>query len=365
VSYSAIRYENDRYASALTLDQSLFVTRERSSTLADAVVSVFDDGHWSVQGELSGTRFSKPVKIPELVIPFARDYYVPFFRALRGEMSLAVSGSAQQGLLPTLHFLPQARLHFLDLERGMWAGGGFARTFDGELWRTTVMGDFGAWIRRGGTVVSASVHPRQLQNGDLMSDRGGTIERAVRSVSLSATVGLRIGEADRANVGWAAVGASFPINRRLLATASVGSYPADLLQRLPGARFISLSIRLPTRSKFPRRDDARPSASTARGPKDGVILRVTSVDSARARGEYVLHVRAPASERVEVMADFTDWQPVALVRTPAGVWEATLAIAPGQHRLNVRLDGGDWIVPTNVARVTDEFGSFVGLILVR
>jgi hypothetical protein len=65
------------------------------------------------------------------------------------------------------------------------------------------------------------------------------------------------------------------------------------------------------------------------------------------------------------MADFTDWVAVPLVRTPAGVWEINLPISGGQHRLNVRLDGGDWVVPTNVARVTDEFGGVVGLVLVR
>jgi hypothetical protein len=65
------------------------------------------------------------------------------------------------------------------------------------------------------------------------------------------------------------------------------------------------------------------------------------------------------------MADFTDWDPVRLVKTPEGVWEITLPLSRGQHRLNVRLDGGDWVVPTNVARVTDEFGGVVGLVLVR
>lgn len=363
-SVSAVEYEDGRFASALTLNQSLFITRERSSTLADAVVSIFDDGHWSMQGQVSGARYSKPLAIPELIIPFARDYYIPFFRAMRGEMSLGVTGSAQQGLMPTIHFLPQARVHFLDLERGMWAGGGFARTFDGEAWRTTLLGDLGAWVRRGSTVLSASVHPQQLQNGDLMGEARATIERTFGAVSLSGAFGLRGGQARRVDIGWAAVAATFAINRRLLATASVGNYPADLMQQLPGARFFSLSIRLPTRSKFQRRDDDRVVA-TAEPPvaTDGVIFSVATADS--AKGGRVLRVRAPASERVEVMADFTDWEPVPLVRTPAGVWEANVAVSPGQHRINVRLDGGDWVVPTNVARVTDEFGGVVGLILVR
>ena len=362
-SFSAVQYESGRYASALSFDQSLFITRERSSTLADAVVSLFDDGRWSALGELSGSRYSKPITVPELTVPFAHNYYVPFFRAMRGEVSVTAQSSAQQGLMPTLHFLPQARLHFLDVQRGMWAGGGFARTFDGEQWRTTLLGDLGAWMRRGTTVISANAHPQQLQNGDLMSDFGATIDHSLGTVSLSTTLGWRMGQANRVDVGWAALGATFPINRRLLATASVGNYPADLLQRIPGARFVSLSIRLPSRSRFPRRDGRLESPTQTAAPTDGVILRISTADSSRA--PRVIRVRAPASERLEIMADFTEWLPVALVRTPAGVWEITLAVPPGPHRLNVRLDGGDWVVPTNVVRVTDEFGGVVGLVQVR
>jgi hypothetical protein len=362
-SFSAVRYEDGRFASALTIDQALFITRERSSTLADAVLSVFDDGHWSMLGEVSGTRFTKPLSIPELVIPFARDRYIPFFRAMRGEMSLTVTGSAQQGLMPTMHVLPQARVHFLDVQRGMWVGGGFGRTFDGEVWRTTLLGDLGAWIRHGTTVVSASARPQQLQNGDLMSDLGATVERTFGTVSLSSTLGLRVGEASRVDVGWMSVGATFSINRRLLATASVGNYPPDLLQRLPGARFVSLSVRLPSRSRFPRRDAGAATVTQPLLSKDGVIIRFSTPDSARAA--RVVRVRAPASDRVEIMADFTEWEPVTLVRTPEGVWEITLPIKAGPHRLNVRLDGGDWVVPTNAARVTDEFGGVVGLLLIR
>jgi hypothetical protein len=182
-------------------------------------------------------------------------------------------------------------------------------------------------------------------------------------VSFSGSFGWRTGQADRVDLGWISVGATFPINGRLLATATVGNYPADLLQRLPGARFVALSIRLPSRSAFPRRDDRSVAATRPTPSTDGIILRIANTDSAGTA--RIVRVRAPASERVEIMADFTDWMPVALVKTPEGVWEITVPVARGAHRLNVRLDGGDWLVPTNVARVTDEFGGVVGLVLVR
>ena len=365
MSYSAAHYDDGRYISALTFDQSLFITRDRSSTFADGVVSLFDDGHWSVSGQVIGTRFSKPIRIPEIDLPFASDYYIPFFHAIRGEMTLTAEGSAQEGLMPTLHLLPQARLHFLDRQRGLWVGGGFARTFDGESWRTTLLGDLGAWVRWGGTVISTSARPQQLQNGDLMSDFGATVDRALGPVSLSSTLGWRTGQADRVDIGWVSVGATFSINRRLLATLSIGNYPADLLQRLPGARFVSLSMRLPSRSVFPRRDDRIARAVQPTPESDGVILRIATTDSTKSAAARIVRVRAPASERVEIMADFTDWVPVTLVRTPEGVWEITLPVVRGSHRLNVRLDGGEWVVPTNVARATDEFGGVVGLVLIR
>jgi hypothetical protein len=250
------------------------------------------------------------------------------------------------------------------LQRGLWAGGGFARTFDGEVWRTTLLGDIGAWVRRGGTVFTMSARPQQLQNGDLLADLSGSVERSVGKVSLTSAFGYRIGQSNRAEVGWVSIGAAFPINQRLLATLSVGNYPTDLLQQLPGAKFVALSLRLPTRTRFQRRDDpvvarvAQPS-----DPTDGIVLRVAATDSSKS--VQVVRVRAPASDRVELMADFTEWEPVALARTPAGLWEISLPIRSGSHRLNVRLDGGDWVVPTNLARVTDEFGSTVGLLLVR
>ena len=316
-----------------------------------------------MQGDLIGTRYTKPITIPEVVLPFARDYYLPFFRAMRGEVTLQATGSAQQGLMPTMHFLPQARIHFLDLQRGLWAGGGFGRTFDGEVWRTTLLGDLGLWARRGATVLSLSARPQQLQNGDLLADLAASIDRTLGKVSLSTNYGYRIGQSNRVEVGWVSVAATFPINERLLATATVGNYPTDLLQQLPGAKFLALSIRLPTRTRFQRRDDPVIARPQPNDPTDGIVLRLAAVDSSRL--VQVVRVRAPASDRVELMADFTEWEPVSLVRTPAGLWEITLPITPGLHRLNVRLDGGDWVVPTNLARVTDEFGSTVGQLLVR
>jgi hypothetical protein len=47
-----------------------------------------------------------------------------------------------------------------------------------------------------------------------------------------------------------------------------------------------------------------------------------------------------------------------------GRWECRLTMAPGPHHVLVRIDGGDWMPPSNLPRIDDDFGSRVGLIIV-
>jgi hypothetical protein len=65
------------------------------------------------------------------------------------------------------------------------------------------------------------------------------------------------------------------------------------------------------------------------------------------------------------MGDFTDWEPVSLAPVGKGVWEVRLPVAPGVHRVNVRIDGGAWLVPAGTRLERTEFGSAVGIVVVR
>jgi len=64
------------------------------------------------------------------------------------------------------------------------------------------------------------------------------------------------------------------------------------------------------------------------------------------------------------MGDFTAWQPSALVLDAGGWWSATLSIPAGVHRMNIRIDGGPWVVPPGVTSVDDEFSGVVGILAV-
>jgi hypothetical protein len=39
-------------------------------------------------------------------------------------------------------------------------------------------------------------------------------------------------------------------------------------------------------------------------------------------------------------------------------------VTSGVHQVNVRIDGGEWIVPAGLTAVRDEFGGSVGILLV-
>jgi hypothetical protein len=79
----------------------------------------------------------------------------------------------------------------------------------------------------------------------------------------------------------------------------------------------------------------------------------------------VLLVDAPHAESVELRGDATQWSITRLRRLTNGRWRAELKLPPGAHRLAVRADGGQWIAPPGLPIGNDEFGSAVGVLVVR
>jgi hypothetical protein len=48
-----------------------------------------------------------------------------------------------------------------------------------------------------------------------------------------------------------------------------------------------------------------------------------------------------------------------------GTWTVTVPVKPGQYQMNLRTDGGRWIVPAGLLPMVDEFGGAVGLLIVE
>lgn len=160
---------------------------------------------------------------------------------------------------------------------------------------------------------------------------------------------------------WGYVQLSTPVLDRVEALAEAGrdpGLPAILEQPSSFARFGLRVILSPDRQPRPA---ARPP-----GPEMGAG---TEPEAARAWVEPdagdgpMLVVNAPGASTVDVRGDFTDWQIRTMRHERSGEW--TVAVRPGVLRFNVRLDGGDWIVPGGVASVPDEFsGSAVAIVVV-
>ncbi len=362
--FAIVRFDEggDRALGALTLNEGLFAQSARSLSFANALVSVFDDARWSLQGTLAGARYSAPVAAPSLLNKVFRQY--------QGDFTLSASTTAQDGFMPTLHMVAEGGITQTAPRHALRTAVGAARTFDGGRWRTTVIGITRFWMERGRARYSVSATPRQLQSGDILGDLEGAASWDGTHGSYELTGGLRTGEVIIGKSAWGAFTASWPIPGNAFLALSVGSYPIDLLQSLPGGRYAALSVRVPPKG-WPFRARPVPRVPVIPPPPARPELP-TQFPLAIVVGEpfdslYLREVRvwAPGNPRVELLADFTDWVSVPLVRQAGGDWQGYYRVPPGARRVNLRLNGNEVAVPLNVSVIDDEFTGKVGVLIVK
>jgi hypothetical protein len=269
--------------------------------------------------------------------------------------------------MPTLEVQARTRVHFDHVARSTSLGAAIARTFDGRFWRTTVLGEASGWARTGTTLFTLQSTPMQLGIGDFLVDNEASAEWRRGTATVGFSLGLRVGEAQRGTVGWGGTTLTWQARDDLWMSVSLGSYPADLLQSLPGGRYAAVTFRLPNGRVPPlRRRPALPPAPPQPDPLP-VTERLAMVIGLPLDSLHLREVRvwAPGVRTVELLADFVDWIPVPLIRQTNGEWRGYYRVSPGLHRVNLLLDGQELDVPVNLHRQVDEFGTAVGLILVR
>jgi hypothetical protein len=152
------------------------------------------------------------------------------------------------------------------------------------------------------------------------------------------------------------------LSSRLGLTVAGGRYPTDPARGTIAGRYASVGVRW-SGSPAPERQRPEP-AWTARAPiitASGTNGHLAEISIAVESSTLV--VMAPAARLVEIMGDFTDWQPVALTRKGTS-WHYRGPVPSGLRRLNVRVDGGPWSVPTGATIERDDFDEVVGLIVV-
>jgi hypothetical protein len=105
----------------------------------------------------------------------------------------------------------------------------------------------------------------------------------------------------------------------------------------------------------PRRRQARPPQP--RGPS----WRVSSAHAGVTRIEVVW----AGARTLELMADFTNWEVVRLEPTDGDRWRVDVPVAPGVHRVAMRVDGGGWAAPPGLPVAADAFAGSVGILTVE
>ena len=135
------------------------------------------------------------------------------------------------------------------------------------------------------------------------------------------------------------------------------------------APVVALGVRI-ARLPFRGRGDDTPGGILAFetrtiGSVDSATVDVTPTHADADTLRVVLLIDAPRAESVELMGDATQWTVTQMTRNKHGKWRAELKLAPGMHRVIVRADGGRWIAPPGLPMSNDDYGTPVGMIVVK
>jgi hypothetical protein len=175
-----------------------------------------------------------------------------------------------------------------------------------------------------------------------------------RSLDFDASFGRRFSRFVPATTIWG-LSASRDLMPGLALVAAAGRAGSDPVTSVPGARYVAVGLRLKAGAPAPVSLPARPPADAPAPFRIGPAV---------AAGREIV-VRAPDAETVELAGDFTDWKPVALRRWGPDSWRTLLSVAPGLHRLAIRIDGGEWRAPPGTRPVESEFGGQVAEVAVE
>jgi hypothetical protein len=214
-----------------------------------------------------------------------------------------------------------------------------------NAWTNNVAGRFGVELSH----VHTTTTPFAGQNRITLTytDASASWRGDFGRVAGGAVVGVRTSNnAIVPDGGWGSADVTTWLTSRVALAVSAGQSPQDVVRGVPRIRYVSGAVRIALQ---PRIAAPQPVAR-GRGPyliatRDGIEIRLDSAG------------------RVELMGDFTEWMPVSLVRA-GRAWRLDRPISPGIHRLAIRIDGGDWMTPTNLPAAHDDLGGAVALVAV-
>jgi hypothetical protein len=354
IAGASLWYADSIRAMGSTISPALSVDWSRATIAASGTVSRLENDGVSAQG----------VVAPSL--------YTPSAGPLALELGGSFGGSTHRDGTHTGEMLATVRAHLMSASRGGWIGAGAGRTWDGAIWRGVRLGEAGAWLQNERTIALATASPIVVDDSIRYTDLQVAVRYKLNNLELGFTAGARSGQVASALGGtartWGSASLTTWIHPNVAVVASAGSYPVDLTQGFPGGRFATVALRFAARhgvaSERPL-TASRASSAMAAGAEETKASGVTQITVQSAGGNRrVIRVRASAAQSVELNGDFTGWEPVQLGRQGDGWWSVTLPIEPGTYQMNVRVNGGVWIVPPGLTAVADEFGATVGILAI-
>jgi len=349
LAVSTVRYDGFLPSSAASLTPTLTWARPGAAVTARGTYLRFESSRRSLQGLVAAALFTPPSLLPH---------------RWRGELSLSAGGSSYAHFASFWHATAEARLHVVAAGRGAWIGGTWGRTSYGSVPRPVAVASVGVWARRSWTTVTASA-TRSIVGDTAYSDLGSTLHASRGRFEFDGSLAARVSSRGAGHGVYGETSATYTMGARTALFGSGGRYPTDPVSGSVAGRYASAGLRL--RTALPRpyaiRHPPLPSRSPASGDGEPGLTTRLEIQSG-LDGTVRLVVYAPIAATVELAGDFTDWQPVSLRRVGEVMWEGALRIPSGVHRVNVRVDGGRWTAPAGTTRVTDEFGSEVGMVAV-
>ncbi len=325
----------------------------------------FDTPRLSLLGQTSWTRFESGNGV--LQADLTAGWLVGSKRWWRLELSGSAGTSRYASEPASSHLLGAARFHVFRSRAGGWIGLAAGQSFGGTALGVPVEFALAGWhVRQRWTLLGTATATRF--SGDRYLDVAGTARWTGPGVELEARLGARPWTQSAAagavvgTGGYGEVSAVVPVSQRMAISIGGGNHLSDPVRRVLGARYLNAGIRLRAFG---------PSAKPASWEKSRAIMRrLGTLDGGGARleiapsdGFHTVRVRAAGVASVDVMGDFTDWAVVQLAEVTPGVFELRLPIPPGVYRLNVKLGGGSWVVPSGTRVERTEFGS-VGVVVV-
>jgi hypothetical protein len=330
----------------------------------------------------------------------------PDLFGVRGELSGSANRIAYDASVHSDQFDARARLHMRFGRGGVWIGGGLDRPMHIPVVSSVEVTGGGAWTRVGRATVSTTVTsffftkvasssdssgaisctgtteaitgtgldraarssvsiepgapsrvPSECRRESRFSDVEGAIEWSFGPIELAAQGGYRVGgsyDVTPESRRWAAATATYWLTGQLAAVIGGGRQPANPARGLPARSYANLGVML---AYWPIPKRRVPVASSA------TVVGFDVRDAGSS--QQTLVVRVGGVERVEVMGDFTAWEPKLLTRIGRDRWEITLPITPGIHQVNIRVDNGKWRPPPGTPTMRDGFSGEVGILVVQ